>query len=114
MVAEGSTLSKQKRINESGYLTTAHRSFASLGGSLVCYGLSFSDNDQHIAKAISDSAVSRMAVSIFGNLNSDINKQMIDSCDKIISSRNSQIEKNKKRKPIEIVYFDADTAHIWR
>src|SRR5260370_3491333 len=45
-VAEGSNDSKLERIQHSGFLNRAYRSFAEIGGSLFIFGLSFVDSQE--------------------------------------------------------------------
>ena len=49
-VAEGNPESKLDRIQHSGFLNRAYRSFASIGGTLFVFGLSFGDTDEHILR----------------------------------------------------------------
>lgn len=114
VVAEGSAETKLKRVDESAFLSHAHRSLAGRGGGLVIYGLSLSPNDQHIAYAIASSNIQKLAVSIFGDINDEINQQLINSLDNIITIRNNIIDKNRNKKQITYKLFDANSAHIWR
>lgn len=114
VVAEGSAETKLKRVDESAFLSHGHRSLAGRGGALVIYGLSLSLNDQHIANAIASSNIQKLAVSIYGNIHSEINQQLIKSLNEIISRRNQIIKKNPRKNSIEYKLFDANSAHIWR
>lgn len=114
VVAEGSAETKLKRVDESAFLSHGHRSLAGRSGALVIYGLSLSLNDQHIANAIASSNIRKLAVSIYGDVNSEINQQLLSSLDKITASRNKIIKKSSRKPTIEYKLFDATTANIWR
>lgn len=51
-VAEGDHLEKLARIQHSGFLNRAYRSFASIGGALFIYGHSMAKTDEHILHLI--------------------------------------------------------------
>lgn len=114
VVAEGSAETKLKRVDESAFLSHGHRSLAGRGGGLVIYGLSLSVNDQHIARAIASSSIQKLAVSIYGDIHSEINQQLIKSLDEVIRYRNEIIKKNPRKNSIQYKLFYADSAHIWR
>lgn len=114
VVAEGSAETKLKRVDESAFLSHGHRSLAGRGGGLVVYGLSLSVNDQHIARAIASSKIQKLAVSIYGDIHSEINQQLLKSLDEIIKYRNEIIKKNPRKNNIEYKLFRANSAQIWR
>ena len=59
-VAEGTSNDKLTKINHSGYLSRARRSFANIGGSLFIHGHSLSDNDDHIIGLIPETKVNKL------------------------------------------------------
>lgn len=112
-VAEGDSRKKMEKITHSGYLYHSYKSFSTTMKSVtkktkVClftYGVSFSDNDSHIMKKISDGNISHMFVGIYGDPDSDSNKVIIESVDKLVRKR--------RYGTLEITYYDAATANVW-
>lgn len=107
-VTEGASKEKLQRIHASDYLSKAHRSLAAIGGGLLAYGLSFSPNDEHIITAIARSKVQRIAVSIYGDVDSDDNTRMMRAVAKLQHRRD---EYNSTQ--LSIVYFNAQSVHLW-
>ena len=65
-VSEGTSKQKIAAIRRSHYLTNVYEEvLPSLGESLVVYGWSFDERDQHVLDAISANPPKRMAVSVF-------------------------------------------------
>ena len=65
-VSEGTSKQKVAAIRRSHYLTNVYEEvLPSLGESLVVYGWSFDERDQHVLDAISANPPKRMAVSVF-------------------------------------------------
>lgn len=108
-VAEGSSAEKLHRIHSSDYLAKALRSLAGVGGGLLVYGLSFSENDQHIMDAIVRSKVKRMAVSIFGDIGSSPNQATRAAVHRLQERKK---EENPKH-PVEVRFFDSASVKIW-
>jgi hypothetical protein len=105
-VAEGSHQSKLERIQHSGFLNRAYRSFAAIKGALFVYGFSFGDSDEHVTRVIGGGRLSHLYISLHGDPNADGNRRILD--------RAAQIEAIRAgRRPLEIQYFDADSAHVW-
>ena len=75
IVTEGTSSEKLAKIQTSDYLAKGLRSLAAVGGGLLVYGLSFSDNDSHISRAIATSNIKRIAVSLYGEPSSQANKK---------------------------------------
>lgn len=65
-VSEGTTQQKIAAIRRSRYLTNVYEEvLPALGESLVVYGWSFDERDQHVLNAIAKSQPKQMAVSVF-------------------------------------------------
>lgn len=65
-VSEGTSHQKVAAIRRSHYLTNVYEEvLPALGESLVVYGWSFDERDQHVLDAIASSPPKRMAVSVF-------------------------------------------------
>ena len=105
-VAEGTSLQKVDRIRHHAYLSKAERSLNSIAGSLFAYGLSLAPNDEHILKAVLNSKVSTLYVSLFGDPTSASNQR-------IISTAQDLIDQRPKRKPLKIEFYDAQSAAVW-
>lgn len=104
-VAEGTSRQKMTRIMNSAYLHKAYRSLSSIGGSLYVFGHSLADNDDHIYKAIRNSQVRRLFVSLFGDPSSADNKKIIQRANNVLS--------RSRGKQIEVQFFDAQSANVW-
>lgn len=105
-VAEGESRAKMKRIKHSDYLSRCYRSFAAIGGDLVVFGHSFSENDDHILKLITRQRTNRLFVSLFGDPDSESNR--------LIVRRSMEFaEQRPQRRPLEVIFFDAFSANIW-
>jgi len=112
-VAEGDSTKKLTKITHSGYLYHSYKSFSQkmkTGGKtstacLFTYGLSFSANDEHIIKKISNGKINHIFVSIYGNPDSTDNKKIIESVESIKRKRRSQ--------DLLISYYDAESAEVW-
>lgn len=109
IVAEGISSEKLNKILHSGYLTRCYRSFAGITGCLFIYGHSLAENDAHIIKLISaqSSKITHLYVSLYGNINSDANKLIIQRAGLIQQQRPSE-------KPLKVGFFDAETVGVWR
>jgi hypothetical protein len=104
-VSEGSAEEKMSRIMKSAYLQRGLKSLSAIGGTLVVFGFALSENDSHILKYISKSKVQNICVSLYGDKNSDANKEII--------KRSKGILGLNRKKAINCYFFDADTANVW-
>lgn len=112
-VAEGDSKKKLEKITHSGYLYHSYKSFSATMKSVtkktkVClftYGVSFSENDSHILKKISDGNVNHIFVGIYGDKDTNSNKTIIESVEKLARKR--------RTGKLEITYYDAATANVW-
>ncbi len=108
-VAEGSSYQKESKIIRSSFLGRTFRSFKQIGGSLFIYGWSMSANDLHISDAIIKNNVDHLFVSLHDDPNMPANKQIT------IEVKRMKVEraKLKPKKPLEVTYFDANSAKVW-
>ncbi len=104
-VAEGESGEKLTRIRHSAYLSKAERSVLNLGGTMFVYGHSLGDNDRHILEAIIKSKVDRIYISIYGDPNSEPNRN--------IMSRGKGLEAAAAYKSLSVGFYDAASAHAW-
>ncbi|WKZ38298.1 MAG: DUF4917 family protein [Anaerolineales bacterium] len=105
-VSEGDSDKKYTKIQHSAYLSKGFRSLVSTTGVLFTYGLSFSESDNHIAKAIEKGKFSALAVSVYGDPNSPTNAAMIHKTNTIAAGR-------PPKKPLAVIFYDAASAHVW-
>jgi hypothetical protein len=108
-VAEGTSREKLTRIGTSDYLGRALRSLAAISGGLLSYGMSFSKNDAHIMDAIVHSKITRLAVSLFGDVGSQVNEATIQAVEDMKSRRATSYSK----AGLEIVFYDAQSVRLW-
>lgn len=113
IITEGTSAAKRSKIMQSDYLGTTLRSFANIGGGLLVYGLAFSENDNHLTDAILNSSVSHLAVSLFGDPESENNIEIRAAVEKLITRRKAQVEANKRRTPLTVRYFDSSSVSLW-
>ncbi len=109
IVSEGTSKEKQDKIMHSSYLSRSQRSISNISGSLFIYGHSLADNDDHILKLISKKGctVSKLFVSLYGSATSDSNIAIIRKAEQIKRARN-------QRNPLELYFYNAESAHVWR
>lgn len=108
-VAEGTSTQKMSKINRSSFLGRAYRSLENIQGSLFLHGLSLSENDDHILKAIVKSKVEYLFVSLHGDSKSANNKKIIKKAKSLISAR----KKRDKKHNLEVHFYSASAANVW-
>jgi hypothetical protein len=108
-VSEGTCDEKLDRIRHNDYLNKVWRAFTSLRGSLVVFGHSLDENDDHIFidRLGHHGKVRTMYVSILGDQNSPSNRRKILKAESIKDYR-------PRNRPLDVKFFDATTAHVWR
>ncbi|MGB7440118.1 MAG: DUF4917 family protein [Coleofasciculaceae cyanobacterium] len=108
-VAEGDSNSKVARINHSGYLSKAMRSFSSIGKDLFIYGHSLAESDEHILHAIEKGKINNVFVSIYGEPDSERNQRIIERAKQLQSNRS----KRGSQKKLAVHFFEASSADVW-
>lgn len=108
-VSEGTSKEKRTKILHNAYLCKAYRSFESIGNNLFIFGHSLDENDSHILNMISAGKITDLYISLYGNINS--NERLIENAFEL---RENSIEYRKKGNPLNIHFYDAESAHIWR
>jgi len=106
-VAEGTSDEKLERIRHSDYLAKAYRSFSEIQGSLFVYGHSLAVNDEHYLKRIEQGKLSAVYVGLYGDPKSDSNRA-------IIKRALLMQERRRSGRKLEIYFYDAESAHVWR
>lgn len=106
-VAEGTHIDKSRKILHNSYLGRCYRSFEKTSKDLFVFGHSLSPSDEHILKAIEKSHIKRLFVSVHGNIQSAANKRLV------ARAKQMQIARKNPRYPLEVQYYDADSAKVW-
>lgn len=111
IVTEGRREEKEARIDRSAYLRTAHRRFANIEGALFVHGVSMSPNDDHIFEPVADeqSRIVALYVGVRGSINSANGRELARRAEGIADER-----KAAGGKKLEVEFYDADSAHVWR
>lgn len=108
-VSEGETDEKLQAIRRSNYLKTVYDyEIDSSNDSLVIYGWSFRDEDEHILKGIVHGGVDRIAVSVH---TSSGNAQSF--CEAIEHKINKMYYTLKKKRKCKIFFFDSESDDVW-
>ncbi len=106
-VAEGASNEKLDRIMHSEYLAKGKRSFSSIQGALFIHGHSLAANDEHFLKTIEKGKIKHLYVGLYGDENSESNKA--------IKSRALRMAENRaKSKPLEVSFYDSESAQVWK
>lgn len=105
-VSEGTSENKLEKILHNPYLAKAYRSLESISGSLLVYGHSFSENDEHYLRLIEKGGIRKLAVGIYGDPERFENKAKIQRVNRMVESRSAI-------KKLDVVFFDSSTANIW-
>ncbi|MEV8642358.1 DUF4917 family protein [Mesorhizobium ciceri] len=112
-VAEGDSESKLRKIMHSAYLHKGLRSLESSAdnsrASFVMFGHSLADNDMHVLKCIGRGKTPLVLVSVYGDPESHANKAVEANASWLVRYRGEV----NSRYPLEIVFYDAATAHVW-
>ncbi len=107
IVTEGTSPQKMDRIQHSGFLNRAYRSFSEIGGSLFIYGHSLAENDDHLLKLIDNGNSKKIFVGIYGDSTTEGNRKIIERA-KLIPTR-----RRHNGTQAEVHFFDAGSAHVW-
>lgn len=106
-VAEGSSQKKLDKIYHHGYLSKGLRSLNSIQHPLFLYGVSLSQNDEHLTNIIvKNTKIRKLFVSLFGSPESPGNKQTIAAATAASARRSA-------RHPLEVHFYDSETANVW-
>lgn len=109
-VSEGTSQQKLAKIRHHAYLQHSYKSFHSItdqaGQALFIYGHSLANNDEHILKKIGRGKIPCIYISLFGQPTESWNQQIIASADGLVAMRSL-------RFPLEVKYYDSETANVW-
>jgi hypothetical protein len=106
IVTEGTSKQKQDRIQHSGFLNRAYRSFSEIRGSLFIYGHSLAENDEHLLNLIDKGRIKKLFIGIYGDPASEDNRRMIARAKLVPMRRDNGVG-------VEVHFFDAKSAHVW-
>ena len=109
-VAEGKSDQKLAKIKHSAYLHHSYKSFSSQmaqrNDALFIFGHSLADNDQHVLKKIARGKIAQVYVGLYGDPESQRNKQILNAATALANSRDTQVV-------LDVAFFDAASAHVW-
>lgn len=115
-VAEGDSLKKMINITHSAYLYHNFKSFNAVCSTitrskapntcLFTYGVSFSDNDEHIINKIGQGTIKHLFVGIYGDLSNEANKKIQNKLEELKAMRSDKF-------PLIISYYDVQSANVW-
>lgn len=108
-VSEGTSKEKVDRIRHNDYLCKMYRSFTEIQGSLVIYGHSLDESDDHIFKDRigRHGKTKTLYISVFGDPKSNDNQKKIK---KALNLSNLRPEK----RPLEVKFYSAESTSIWK
>lgn len=113
IVAEGTSKEKMEVILHNAYLSRGFSSFKKIGGQLFIFGHSFKNNDEHILNAIEEGKVEHLFISILKSEKEENKNQIFSRAQLMKIRRDALSKKSRKVKPLNLYYFDADSAQIW-
>lgn len=109
-VAEGKSNQKLDKIRHSAYLHHSYKSFSSQmaqrSDALFIFGHSLADNDKHVLKKISRGKIAQVYVGLYGDPESQGNKQILTAATALANSRDEQVA-------LDVAFFDAASARVW-
>lgn len=109
-VSEGTSEAKFKKINHSAYLYQAYRTLLNAAtqkkASFFIHGHSLDPNDEHIFRALERGIFPDLFVSLHGDPTNVSNTEIIKRCRNIEAARRS--------KNLDIHFYSADSACVWR
>ena len=109
-VAEGTSAQKKNKIRHNAYL---YQSFKVLTANaqtgthcFFIFGHSLAENDNHILRRLGRGRFKKLYVGIFGDPNSDTNREIIRRAEALAAERHD-------RWPLEVAFFDSASANVW-
>ena len=109
-VSEGTSQQKFSKIRHNAYLYQGLKVLTSNATQarhcFFIYGHSLAENDEHILRRLGRGRFPKLYVSLYGDPDSDANKAIIAKADRLRSLRH-------ERYPLEVAYFDAESAEVW-
>ena len=113
-VAEGKANQKLEQIQRSGYLSYCLGKLERIENSLVVYGLSFGESDEHIAKVLAcNKKLKKLYVGIYGDAKSPTNLEIQKNIESIKKRRDELIVLGRAAERLEVHYYDSSSAPVW-
>ena len=113
-VAEGKSGTKKARILHNAYLHKAMRSLEGCcktpANSIFVYGHSLHPNDDHVFRSVVCGGVSKLYVSLYGDLDNHNNQSIRERAAGFVEER---FEQRGERYPLTVKFFDAQSAQVW-
>jgi hypothetical protein len=114
-VAEGKAEQKLNQIQGNGYLSYCLGKLERIQKSLVVYGLSFGDSDDHISRVIAHNRdLPNLYVGLYGDPESPANLIVRSNIAKIIERRKALVQANWAKKELTVEYYRSETAPVWK
>lgn len=108
-VSEGNTVEKLRAIQRSNYLDTVYdQTLQGHSDSLVIYGWSFRDEDEHILRAIVESEPKIIAISVYTRDN-----DAESYCTRVVYQIRKMRNALKKKSVYKILFFDSSSEGCW-
>lgn len=107
-VSEGTSAEKVERIRHNDYLSKMYRGFTQIQGSLVVFGHSLDQCDEHIFldRIGRHGKTGKLFVSIYGDPADSANNAIIRNAQRIVGMRSA-------RRPLSVYFFDAKSVNTW-
>jgi hypothetical protein len=105
-VAEGESKAKLARIRHSEYLARGLRSLKEVPGTLVVYGHSLAENDEHVFGRVAKGKIKQLFIGLYGNPESRENRILSKRAHDLTALRGDRL-------PLAVEFFDATSAHVW-
>ncbi|MCW8127889.1 DUF4917 family protein [Microbulbifer halophilus] len=109
-VAEGTSTQKKNKIRHNAYLYQGFKVLtANAQKSTHCFfifGHSLAENDDHILTRLARGRFRKLYVGIFGDPDNTVNKTIIQRAKNLATIRHT-------RYPLEVAFFDSETARVW-
>lgn len=116
VVAEGESDAKLEQIKGNPYLHHVYSKFLKIEGQLFTFGFSFSEQDDHVIRAIvRNTALRHLWIGIRGDFRRKENKRFLQLANTMAMQRNQIVgDVNKKTKgPLMIHFYNAGEEDIW-
>ncbi|WP_426608145.1 DUF4917 family protein [Pantoea anthophila] len=104
-VSEGTSKEKIEKIRHNDYLAKSFRSFSEISGALFIYGHSLAENDEHFLTCIENGRIRQLYIGLYGDPATPENQRII--------RRANRMALNRKKKNLEVFFYDVSTANVW-
>jgi hypothetical protein len=114
-VAEGKPERKREQIQRSGYLSFCLGKLERIENTLVIYGHSLNETDQHILNTIVDNpGIERVCIGIHADPESQRAAAIRKSSDNLVRRRKEwRRKKPKQYGDLEVIFYDSKTVPVW-